>query len=409
MASGTGGVWNRLPRWARWGAAGAGLLVAVVGVALWRFQRAATAVAPSAFYTPPSPLPSGPPGTVIRSEPLPDGLPEGAAAWRVMYLSTGMNGEPVAVTAVVTAPERPGPSPRPVIAWAHGTVGVLPQCAVSQTDDPYRQTPVVELMVRRGFVVVATDYPGLGTPGVHPYLVGTVSAHAILDAVRAARRLNVNAGERFVVWGASQGGQAALWAAQRAAEYAPELTLVAAAASAPAVDLGGIIRAKANDKGGGVFISEALYAWSHAYPGADLDDVVRPEHRERFERMATTCISTPLAFLTLGGLLTPAQYLSRDLLATEPWRTIIADNTPREPLGVPLLVTHGTDDPLIPLALSEAEAARRCAAGEDVQLTRLPGVGHDARNESGVLTVGWIEDRFAGRPMGSTCARPAAE
>lgn len=395
--------WRGAKPWVRWIILGCIVLVIAIAVLLWRFQRAATALPPPVFYTPPDPLPAGAPGTIIRQELLTDNLPEGAVAWRIMYLSTGMNGEPIAVTGVVVAPKDASTSPRPVIAWSHGTIGVLPECAVSHTKDPYKQTPVVDLMVRQGFVVVATDYLGLGTPGVHPYLVGTVSAYSILDSVRAARQLDVNAGERFVVWGASQGGQAALWAAQSAAEYAPELKLVAAAASAPAINLAGIIEAKIDDQGGGVFISEALYAWAHAYPNANLDDIIKVEQRAQFERMATTCVSTPAAFLTIGGLLKPSEYLSVDLFATEPWRTIIDENRPSGRIDVPLLITHGTADTLIPIELSEAEVVRRCTEGENVTFVRLPGVGHDARNESGIITVGWIEDRFADRNSGATC------
>ena len=66
-------------------------------------------------------------------------------------------------------------------------------------------------MLDRGYVVAATDYPGLGTPEVHPYLVGTSEARAVLDSVRAARAIpEAAAGARFAVWGRSQGGQAAL-------------------------------------------------------------------------------------------------------------------------------------------------------------------------------------------------------
>ncbi|WP_088890529.1 alpha/beta fold hydrolase [Leptolyngbya ohadii] len=394
---------RRRKLWVRFLLIACALVIAAGAALLWRFQQAATPIPPSAFYTPPQPLPSATPGTIIRKEPLPENLPKGAVAWRIMYLSTGMNGEPIAVTGTIVAPESPSTTPRPVIAWAHGTVGVLPQCGVSHTADPYKQTPVVDLMVQQGFVVVATDYPGLGTPGVHPYLVGNVSAHAILDSVRAARQLEVNAGDRFVVWGASQGGQAALWAGQSSAQYAPELKLVGVAAAAPAIDLAGIIQAKMNDQGGGVFIGAALYAWSHHYPTANLSQIIKPEQRTQFDRMATTCVSTPAAFLTIGKLLTPSEYLQTDLLATEPWRTIINENQPRGRIDVPLLITHGTADTLIPIELNQAEVKRRCAAGENVQFTRLPGVGHDARNESGILTVGWIEDRFATRPTGSTC------
>ena len=40
-----------------------------------------------------------------------------------------------------------------------------------------------------GDVVVATDYQGLGAGRMHPYLVGASEAHAMIDAVRAARHL----------------------------------------------------------------------------------------------------------------------------------------------------------------------------------------------------------------------------
>ncbi len=400
--------WRGLRLWGRWLGVGCIVVTIVVTLLYLRFQQAATALQPPSFYTPPNPLPAGTPGTIIRKELVIANLPVGAVAWRIMYLSTGINGEPIAVTGVVVAPQDPGPSPRPVIAWAHGTIGVLPECAVSHTPDPYKQTPVVELMIREGFVVAATDYLGLGTPGVHPYLVGNISATAILDSVRAAQQLEVNAGDRFVVWGASQGGQAALWAAQSATAYAPELKLVAAAAAAPAINLTKIIQAKINDQGGGVFIAEALYAWSHVYPDANLDSIIKSDQRVQFERMATTCVSTPAAFLTIGPLLKPSEYLSVDLLTTEPWRTIIDQNTPRRPITVPLLITHGSADTLIPIELSEADVARRCAAGENVQFVRLPGVGHDARNESGVLTLGWIQDRFTGRNgSGGSCQNSA--
>ncbi len=75
------------------------------------------------------------------------------------------------------------------------------------------------------YVVVATDYPGLGTPGPHPYLIGESEGRAVLDSVRAARAIEkAHAGKRFVVWGHSQGGHAALFAGELARRYAPELS-----------------------------------------------------------------------------------------------------------------------------------------------------------------------------------------
>lgn len=172
------------------------LIAVIAGVWFWRSTQAP---APSAFYTPPDPLPAGEPGTIIRTEPITSSLPDGAVGWRVLYVSTGLNNEPVAVSGVVIAPAGESATPRPVIAWAHGTLGVLPECGTSHTDQPFGHIPAVELMVNEGFVLVATDYPGRGTPGIHPYLVGPVEAAAVLDSVRAARQLEVNAGDQYAI------------------------------------------------------------------------------------------------------------------------------------------------------------------------------------------------------------------
>src|SRR4029450_3380385 len=89
-----------------------------------------------------------------------------------------------------------------------------------------------------GYIVVATDYPGLGTDGIHPYLIGESEARSVLDSVRPARELpNTGASNRFAVWGHSQGGHAALYTGEVAARYAPELKLVGVAAAAPATYL----------------------------------------------------------------------------------------------------------------------------------------------------------------------------
>jgi acetyl esterase/lipase len=397
-------MWNSPNRWILLlGLAIIALVIAGLLIFFLRFRKASTPAEPSAFYTPPDPLPAGKPGTVIRSEPLAAALPEGAQAYRVMYLTTGLDGKPIPVTGTIVAPQGKGEAPRPVIAWAHGTTGIFPQCGVSHTEDPYQQTPVIERMLNEGYVVAITDYPGLGTPGVHPYLVGPVEATSVLDSVRAARQLDVNAGDRFAVWGASQGGHASLWTAQTAAEYAPELKLVGAAASAPATDLARIVASKLEDKAGGIFAGYVFRAWSEWFPGASLDAIIKPEMRAQFESMVKPCFTAPAAFLKVGDILPPNQYLSVDILKTEPWATLMAQNTPRGPIDVPILIAHGTADPLIPIELSEAEAARRCAAGEDVQFARFPGSVHDAREDTALMILGWVGDRFAGRPTGSNC------
>ena len=112
---------------------------------------------------------------------------------------------------------------RPIIAWAHPTSGIVPHCAPSLAIFLFQQIQGLRSMVERGYVVAATDYPGLGTPGPHPYLVGMSEARAVIDSVRAASTLpGAGGGTRFVVWGHSQGGQAAR--CSLASRYGPSVT-----------------------------------------------------------------------------------------------------------------------------------------------------------------------------------------
>ena len=384
-----------------WLIGGFALLIAIFAFNFW---RSTVPGKPGEFYTPPDPLPAGEPGTIIRSEPLTDNVPEGAQAWRVMYLSKGADGEPVAVSGIVAAPTGESDAPRPVVAWAHGTLGVQPACGTGHLDNPFEFIPEVERLMQQGYVLAATDYPGLGTPGVHHYLFGEVEAAAVLDSVRAAQQLDTGAGDRFAVWGHSQGGHSTLWAAELAATYAPELELVGAAAIAPAADLIGILDASMNARAGAILVSMALYAWNAHFPGASLADIVAPEAVEQVNKLAGTCVTTPAAFLLLGQLLPPAEFLPDNLTEIDSFQAFIEANTPDRPIDVPLLIAHGTADQIIPFEGSVKEAARRCAAGEDVELERYPGADHNPVVEySAVRVVGWIEDRFNGRPSGSTC------
>ncbi len=395
---------NKTTRFRRFALGLVGVLVAILVIGAFLFWRSTIPVTPSAFYTPPEPLPPGEPGMLIRTELITDNLPEGAVAWRVLYLSTGVDGEPVAVSGLIAAPAEPATEPRPVIAWAHGTLGVQPACGTSHMPNPFEHIPEVPRLIREGYVLAATDYPGLGTPGVHPYLFGEVAAASVLDSVRAARQMDVGAGERFAVWGHSQGGHSTLWTAQLAASYAPELALVGAAAVSPAADLVGILESSMDRRVGSLLVSMALTAWAGNFPGASLEEIVTPEAIEQIERVSSKCVTTPTAFLLLGELRPPSDFLPDNLTEIDAFERFIEANTPTGPIDVPLLIAHGTIDQVIPFEGSVKEAERRCAAGETVELERYPQDDHNpALDNSAVSTLGWIEDRFAGRPAATTC------
>ena len=178
------------------------------------------------------------PGTLLVATPI-AGAPESAQAWRIRYISTDDRGRPEEVTGVVVAPrEARASKPRNVLAWAHGTWGVTSNCAPS-SEEFFAATPGLGDAIRRGYVVVAPDYPGLGSDGAHGYLAGVSTARSVLDAVRAARMIPAaSAGPSFAVWVSRKAAMlCALWTGQLARSYAPELRLVGVAAAAPPTDL----------------------------------------------------------------------------------------------------------------------------------------------------------------------------
>jgi hypothetical protein len=130
------------------------------------------------------------PGAILRVWPQAGGSVENATAYRIIYRSTGMNGEPIAVSGAVLFRDAASPrGKRDIVAWAHPTTGVVERCAPTLLPDLSGTIAGIEEMLDRGFVVAATDYAGLGGEGMHPYLIGVSEARAVLDSVRAARQL----------------------------------------------------------------------------------------------------------------------------------------------------------------------------------------------------------------------------
>src|SRR5262249_1937513 len=145
--------------------------------------------------------------------------------------------------ATVFAPIDASPVAHPVIAWAHGTTGLLQKCMPSLVSMPTRGIPSLDRIAAAGWGIVATDYSFAKKGGPHPYIIGEGEARAVLDPVRAARQMpELTLGERTVVWGHSQGGHAALWTGIIAPKYAPDVTIAGVAAIAPAANMNDILQ-----------------------------------------------------------------------------------------------------------------------------------------------------------------------
>ena len=349
-------------------------------------------------------------GMLISAEPIVE-TPGGMQAWRVAYWTTDGNNRARRVTGMVVAPrEAVPPRARKVLAWTHGTWGVVSRCAPSLSPNFWTATPGLDA-VRNGYVVVAPDYPGLGSEGVHPFLVGVDTARSVLDAVRAARHISGAAsGSRFAVWGESQGGHAALWTGQVTRRYAPDLNLVGVAAAAPPTDLIRNLRLSANKNVRTFFTAYIGYTWNRHY-GAPLTTFGGPQTRGILTRLAqNNCIelhakprlSTILGVVTLQGRLK-----NLDLGRVQPWARLAQSNSPApRGFGLPLLIAQNPRDDLVAPSVTLAHARALCRAGNRVRYISINGEGHaTSARDSAAETLRWIEDRFAGHNPPNDCRR----
>jgi pimeloyl-ACP methyl ester carboxylesterase len=391
------------------------VLAGIVGVVLlvtgaWvLIQRDEEPAKPSAFYTPPDPVPDDPPGTILRSEPI-DDAPSGATATRVLYASTDPNGTPIAVSGVVFAPTGAVPDGgRPVVAWAHGTSGVASRCAPSlESGGGASKIPELAEFLDTGAVVVFTDYPGLGTPGPHPYLVGESEGRAVLDSVRAAQNVvGDGASDKAAILGHSQGGHSTLFAAELAPTYAPELDVVGVAAMAPPTDLAKLMEADQGTASGILLTAMAIESWAKFYPDTPAADVVDSQYLPAIEDLDTKCIETNAQDLIEAPDIADLRrrFLAGDPADSPAWKPHFVANSPAvAPLTVPLFVAQGATDEIVHPEVTQEYVRGQCAAGGDVELKMYPDTGHFALKTVAAPDVfAWLTARIDGAPTTPNC------
>ncbi|MFA5956391.1 alpha/beta fold hydrolase [Hyphomicrobium sp.] len=384
-------------------------LIAAAAMAFLALFSGAPAEAQSNFYqASPSEI-AGAPGTIIRTEAMGDSW-FGAQAVRVLYRSTGLNGEPIAVSGAVIVPGgTPPPGGWPVIGWAHPTTGIVPHCAPTLAHFFFQQIPGLRMMLERGLAIAATDYPGLGTPGPHPYLVGVSEGRAVLDSIRAAVALpGSGIGARSVLWGHSQGGQAVLFAGKLAKSYASELTILGIVAAAPATELGALMRADIATAGGKNLLAMTLWSWNRVF-NAPMQEIVVREAIPDVDRLANICLESIIDLRPRGMI---GKDLSQEFLKVpdptmmEPWHRLLGENTIGTlPPGIPILIAQGTADNVVDPPVTAAYVKTLCGAGSRVLTLLYNGVGHGMiSRDAAKPSVDWMADRFAGTAAPSNCA-----
>jgi len=374
-----------------------------------------------AFYIPPRPLPAAAPGTLIRSVRVTGvtGVPAGATVWRILFHSTTIYGADEAESGYVIAPSRHAPAGGyPIIAWAHGTSGFAAQCAPSLFTDagggsgPYL-IPALDGYLNAGYVIAAADYQGLGVAdGVHPYLLGASEGMAVLDATRAAHQLiGLRTSGTVIIYGHSQGGHAALFAAQMAPTYAPELHVIGVVAAAPATGLSTLIAVVGTSLGAQFmpYSIPAAYSWTQIYDDLPVSDIFTAAGVRFASTEVTRGCSDQVADAIAARRLQPAQVF---LQTAEHDPVVVAHARANDPGSVrtvfPMLVVQGTADRTVPPALTDSfVTAKACPIGDTMQYLHVTGATHGTVVfEAAPTIVAWMNARLAGQPAPTTCGRP---
>jgi acetyl esterase/lipase len=370
--------------------------------------RSSPAAAQGAFYQATDGEIAGPVGSLIRKEPR-VGAAAGATAYKILYRSSKPDGTPIAVSGMVIVPAgQPPAGGWPIVAWAHPTTGVVPHCAPSLALFVFQQMAGSRHLLLNGYAIAATDYPGLGTPGPHPYLVGVSEARAVIDSVRAARSFSgLENSTRYAVWGHSQGGQAALFTGMIAKSYAPELQLVGVAAAAPATDLSTLMTDDLNTAGGRNLTAMTMWSWARVF-NAPINEVVEPAAMPTVDALANQCIEGAFDLYVREKMSAPlaTTFLSVKNPATvEPWKSLLVQNTVGNlSPDIPVFLSQGLSDGLVRPAVTQAFKERLCKAGSKVKMLLMPGVSHGFIGyDSADAAADWMADRFKGNAPPSDC------
>lgn len=374
------------------------------------------------FYTPPSPLPAGTPGAVVSSRPATFSLDPvghapvpGVTSTQILYRSTDALGAPVAVSGTVLVPTAPwsGGGTRPLVTYAVGTRGVGDDCAPSYTltQGADYEGLFIKSLLDQGWAVVVSDYQGLGTPGIHTYMVGPAQGRAVLDAARAAQRLpgtGLSSSSPVGIMGYSQGGSGAGWAAQLAGTYAPELKVKGTVAGGVPGDLG----ATAEFLDGSPFVALALLAslgLDSAYPELDLESYLNARGQELVQTSQDLCLVDVDGFATLidTAFSRIDDYVTTSPLDTAPWQARLAGTK----LGgtkpsAPVFQFHGAVDEIVPFGQAADLRRTWCNKGATVTWTVLPAEHLTGLVEGAPLGVTWLSARFAGLPTFGNCLLP---
>lgn len=349
------------------------------------------------------------PGTLLKTEPMNIVVPGGGTAYRILYVSELPDGQPAISSGMIFISNLPAPSEgRKVVAWAHGTLGFGNECVPSRSQDSLSDTDNwLDSMMQRGWVVVATDYVGLGTTGMPYYLIGQSEAYDVINSVRAARNFEVaNVGNEFVAWGHSQGGHSALFTGVYASTYAPELNLIAVAAAAPAAELIALFSEQYDNSVAWAIGPDASVSWPLVYSDLPLQSVLSKNGLKDYQKLAYGCVMKEIGDIEIKSVF-KEKFFEVNPMNNIAWYQAANDQTPPiTKINVPIYIAQGLDDTVVLPNTTALFIKNACNANKNITVNWLGDITHTkVAVVAGPAVTDWIQDRFNNVPATNTCSQ----
>lgn len=331
------------------------------------------------------------PGSLVSASTIPylDGDVAAATsrAMRIVYRSTyAPDGHATEVSGFLLLPNGTPPAGGwPVLAFAHGTSGIQESCAPSLSGELGGAGKQLSGYLASGVAVVATDYQGLGMPGVHPYLDAATAGLNVIDSVRAARRASHDVGAVWVAYGPSQGGSA-VWAAnEESAAYAPDLNLRGTVSVVPPADISGLVdlavdRRMSRDQAGAyVAVVDTV---SRTHPDVVVDDYRRGAAKSQWGLLTSCDSASSGARTTALDHLDPADLAPANAAAAQRLRAVLQQMAlPVTRAAAPMRVYYAGADTFIDPQWTAAAITRACGLGSRIETTFSPRAGHSGVND----------------------------
>jgi pimeloyl-ACP methyl ester carboxylesterase len=393
--------------------------------------------------------PEGKLGQVIKQEKIETSV-KGAQAWKIAYISSDIAGRKTISTGLVVAPVGQAPAGgRPVMTWAHGTTGSAQNCGPSQVLDPAVPLneyflvggnswtdygiPAVEEFIKEGYVLVATDYQGLGGGGRHQYSVAATNGMDTLNAARAAGSMKeTGANKKTIVYGWSQGGGAVIALAgmpdyiKQAGTAFDGVDIVGFVALAPQdisilAPAGKLDQATADKYIQGSqkmfldnvfnFTHATMYYWGTqaAFSNLKLSDLFTDEGvKVANDIYSNKCMHAASDTFNFNYGANYASLLKSTPTNTLAWaQAMLKGGVPVVKPVAPVQIYFGSKDTAVPPMMHKLYQDQVCKLGGNVGRMQLPGEQSHftTPGSSKPFYLAWVKDRVSGKPLENACPK----